>query len=162
MKKIFFVLMFFVVIIGCESNETLKEESNTNDEEIEDKQDEMLESAILSYMEQMTGKYLMVDTYETGSKEQQKALDKALTDVNIAVLDIEDKYDSNLPVVKELNNLAESVSFAINELIAGEYSTKVDNSEKVGTYVGEISRNYLDGELPPSVKVHTGMESAFD
>lgn len=47
----------------------------------------------------MTGQYLMIDTHENRSTEP-KVVDKALTEVNLAVLEIEDEYDSNIPVVK--------------------------------------------------------------
>jgi hypothetical protein len=162
LKKLLFVLLFSSLLVGCGSNEESIEVINANDPETEDLKDEMLESRIKAYMEQMTGKYILADTYENKSEQQQKLLNEALTEVNLATLEIEDEYNPDLPVVKDLNDLAESVSFAINELLSGEYSTKKENAVTIGGHVGDISRNYLDGELPPSIKGHTGKENAND
>lgn len=112
------------------------------------------------YLTVMTSKYASIGIYEDGSLQQQKMLDEALTDVNIAVLEIEDKYDANIPAVKDLNRLAESLIYTINELQSGNYATTYENAKEVGGHIGEISRNYLDGELPAVIKSQTGLEDA--
>lgn len=156
--------MFFSFwIIGCSPmQDEAKSEETKVDNKTDEKRTEMIDSGIIHYMERMTGKYLLADIYEIGSQDHQKALDEALTEVNLAVLDLEAEYKKDIPVVKDLNDLADSVVFAINEMLAGEYSTRAENSQKIGYLVGEISRNYADGELPASIRIHTGMESAFE
>lgn len=162
MKRIQLLLLSVALLAGCGSSDSVNNEStvDNSDEEVEEKKDEMSESEIMAYMDQMTGKYLLIDTYDDKSEGQQKQLDKALTEVNLAMLEIEDEYEPNIAVVKDLDKLAESIKFAINELLQGNYATKVDNSKEVGKHVGELSRAYLDGELPPIIKAVTGQDSA--
>jgi PBP1b-binding outer membrane lipoprotein LpoB len=162
MKKLLIVAMCVLVglfMVGCGGGGDSGEKPAT--EAVNEKQDEMTEKAVMYYLTAMTSKYISIDNYESKSPQQQKMLDEALTDVNIAVLEIEDKYTADIPAVKDLNQLAESIIYAIKELQSGNYVTKHENAKEVGGYIGEVSRNYLDGELPAVVKAQTGLESAY-
>lgn len=162
MKRLLVVSMCVLLgmfMVGCGCNGGSGDKPAT--EAVSEKQDEMTEKAVMYYLTAMTSKYISVDIHENKSPQQQKMLDEALTDVNIAVLEIEDKYDANIPAVKDLNRLAESIIYAINELQSGNYATTYENAKEVGGHIGEISRNYLDGELPSVIKSQTGLEDAY-
>ncbi|MEK5108182.1 hypothetical protein MHI57_15910 [Cytobacillus sp. FSL K6-0129] len=159
MKKTIFILLLSILLTGCSSNESTNNISDS-DEENTEKHTEILESGVMYYMTLIISKYSSVDTLATTKEEEQKILNEALTDVNIAVNEMQHEYDSEIPAIKELNQLADAVIYAINDLLEGNYNTKLENSEKVGNYIGEISRNYLDGELPSVIKSMTGLENA--
>lgn len=159
MRKPLLFLLFSLLLVGCGVNETVKEESNTDNIEKEDKLDEMLDSGILAYMEQMTGKYLSIGLYSDSKEKQQKYINEAITDVRLAVSEIEEQYSEDIPVVQDLLSLGEVIEDSLNKLLVGDNSTEYEDAQKSGEIIGEISRKYLDGELPPSVRVHTGIEN---
>lgn len=163
-KKLLFVLVaVLLVLAGCggkDENNTNKDKDNGIKQEVTVKKEEMLDSAVMYYLTAMTSKYVSVDTYAINKEQKIKMLNEALTDVNIAVLELEDEYSPDIPAVKDLNQLAKSVTYAIDEMLAGNDSNARENSENVGYYVGEISRNYLDGELPAVIKAATGLDNA--
>ncbi|RST57629.1 hypothetical protein D5F11_021450 [Siminovitchia terrae] len=158
MKKITLALAFSLLLIGCASaSESAK--TPITDASSEEKNEGMSEDSILLYMELITGKYLTVDMYEKDSTRQLEVITKALLDVDSAVSEIEEEYPDD-QAAKELLKLADAVEVALNKLLIGEHATKGSYSEKTGEIIGDISRTYLDGELPPSVRIHTGVENA--
>lgn len=155
MKKLLFVLLSIFVLIACSSNdETVSDSSNEvdiNGDDVE-KLDDMTKKDIMAYIDQMVGKYLKLGTYEPGSAEEQDEIDEILTDINLAISDMEAKYESNISIVKDFKKLADSVRDALDNWVDGEYEAILNNSKEIGSRVAEISRNYLDGETPDTLK----------
>lgn len=137
-------------------NDDTREEAYVEEEV---KKIEMSENLAYAYLEQLTGNYLLIDVHEDRSPEKNKALDLALTELNITTTEIKDEYIQDSPMVKDLLEISDFVKFAIDEMLLGEYSTKYDNSVKAGGLVGDFSRAYLDGKLPPTIRGVTGIES---
>ncbi|MTD30195.1 hypothetical protein [Planomicrobium sp. YIM 101495] len=162
MRKLFLVLFVSISLAGCSSNENSAESVDLTAEDESQKHEDILPIGILAYAEQITGKYIMTDMYEDGEEKQLQLLTKASIDVELAMIELEADYDPDIPAVKDLIELAVSVDNALDEMIIGEFSTKYDNSVEAGQLLGELSRNYLDGELPPTVKAFTEKESAND
>lgn len=155
MKKLLFVLLSIFVLIACSPNdETVSDSSNEvdiNGDDVE-KLDDMTKKDIMAYIDQMVGKYLKLGTYEPGSAEEQDEIDEILTDINLAISDMEAKYESNISIVKDFKKLADSVRDALDNWVDGEYEAILNNSKEIGSRVAEISRNYLDGETPDTLK----------
>ncbi|SHH74614.1 hypothetical protein [Virgibacillus chiguensis] len=161
MKKALFILFFSVLLVSCGAQDT-EETGVSGDVEAEEKHDEILESGILAYMEQMTGKYLSVGLYSDSKEKQQKHINEAITDVRLAKSEIEDQYKRNIPVIQDLLSLGDIIEESLNKLLVGDSSTEYEDSKRIGEIIGDISREYLDGELPSSVKIHTGIENSSE
>lgn len=162
MKRLLYVLLLSVLLVGCSSDSNSETRSVENDSAEIEKRDEMLPSGVLAYLEQMTGKYLSIGLFSDTKEKRQKFISEAITDVRLAMNEINDEYDENLPVVKDLLRLGEVTEDALNKLLVGDNSTEYEDSQKGGQIIGDISREYLDGELPPTIRIMTGIENAND
>ncbi|KAA0941580.1 hypothetical protein FQ087_20705 [Sporosarcina sp. ANT_H38] len=162
LKGFFILLLASILLVGC--SESKKEPEVNKADQVEETKTlkEITPNLIISYMEMLTGDYLMTDHYQTGGKEQLQKLGKAAVDIDAISMELKEEYEQDIPAVIDLLKLAETVDEAIDQMINGEFSTKYDNSVKVGQVVGDISREYLDGKLPPTIKVITGKENADD
>lgn len=161
MKRLIYLTLTALILFGCSSGlkkEIEKEAAASKNE----KRDEMSSAEILYYMENMTWRYLSVDLFSHTGEKQLKYLTEAALDVKSSTLEIEQEFDSNIPVVPDLLKLGVVIEGALNELLMGDKSTKYDNSVKIGQIIGDISREYIEGELPPTTKRLTGMENAND
>lgn len=164
-KSIYLILLLslLLVLAGCGNTEnTTKVKKDENTSVISDKQQEMSSDNIILYMEQMTWRYSTSDTLNHTGEKELEYLTKAILDVQSSVLEIEHDYDSDIPVVQDLLELGAVIENALNKLRAGDKSTKYEDSVKSGEIIGDISKKYLNGELPPTIKRITGIENTND
>ena len=161
MKRFILLTLTTLILFGCSGGSKVEIEKDAVAAENE-KRDEMSSAEILYYMEKMTWRYLSVDSFSHTGEKQLKYLTEATLDAKSSTLEIEYEFDRNIPVVPDLLKLGAVIEDALNELLMGDESTKYDNSVKIGQIIGDISREYLEGELPPTTKRLTGMENAND
>ncbi|WP_339147650.1 hypothetical protein [Sutcliffiella sp. BMC8] len=154
MKKLIILFTSLFFLVAC--SDEIKEDAYVEEEE---KKVEMSENLAFAYLEQLTGNHLMLDIHEDGSPEKNKALDLALTELNITTTEIKDEYNQDSPIVKDLLEISDVIRFSIDEMLMGEYSTKYENSVQAGGLVGDFSRTYLEGKVPPTLRAVTGIES---
>ena len=158
MKKIFIVLALSIILLtGC-GNTTEPDAELT--ESNEQKRTEMLEAGVMLYLTEMTNNFSSAYTIATTKEQRNEYLNKAITDINLAVYEIEDKYEEGVPPTNELFELAEKLKLTIDAGLEGDNNVAYDYSVETGEIIGRISREYLDGELPTAFKIMTGLDSA--
>lgn len=159
MKRILFILLVsLLVVTGC-SNDIAKEDVNTDDPVSMEKKDEMLDSAIKMYLNNMTMNFSSAFTIAVTHEDKMKYLNDAITDINLSVLEIEEKYTRNTPPTEELLELADILLITIEHEMLGETESAYDSARDAGVIIGELSRKHLDGELPIGIKLMTGKEN---
>jgi len=149
-KKYLFILLSIVLIslVACgDGNETQK----PAEEPIKEKKTEMGKYTALNYMEEMTGRYLGIDDHKTGSFEEKSEIQASISKSESILAEIEEEYDTEQPLIKELTILANAIKGVSEQMLEGEYDK--DRAVLIGEQVGEISRTYLDDELPPTLKI---------
>lgn len=151
MKRTLLFLVLSFILLGCDSNQEIingKEKDIVSDAT---KQDKMLDSGVNLYLNQMTAKYTSAFTVSITEEDKMKYLNEAITDINLAVLEIEDEYEEGAPPTDELFKLADLLLLNIEQVMTGEesYSTARD----AGEIIGDLSREYLDGELPIGIQL---------
>lgn len=146
-KKIVAILALLFVLVGC----GVSSEEYSDLEETE-KYTEMTESGVMAYLMQMTN--MFSNAYTTATTEEKKIeyLNEAITDINLAVYEIEDKYEEGTPPTDDFFKLANVLKDTIDNEMLGENNEAYENARKAGKLIGDISNNYLDGELPPALK----------
>ncbi|GGB61316.1 hypothetical protein GCM10011409_43200 [Lentibacillus populi] len=153
MKKLLVLLVFLsLVLSACGDNSDDVDASGDDAEEVTEKQSEMTEKATLNYLEQITYRYLKGSDLENGSFEQKSELNAAMARCDAIVEEIEEKYSVEDPLPSKIINLSKKVKDASQEILDGNYETNYDNAVLIGEELGEISKTYLDGELPPTAK----------
>lgn len=158
MKNIFIVLVLSIILLtGC-GNTTEPDAELT--ESNEQKQTEMLEAGVMLYLTEMTNNFSFAYTIATTKEQRNEYLNKAITDINLAAYEIEDKYEEGAPPTNELFELAEKLKLTIDAELEGDSDVAYDYSVETGEIIGQISREYLDGELPTAFKIMTGLDSA--
>lgn len=160
MKRLVIFALLFVFLAGCDNNSI----PNPSDGEIEaiEQKDEMLDSAVRYYLNELTNKYSQAYLYSMSNEEKMNTLNEAITDINIVVMEIEDDYQEGVPPKNELLDLADALLETINHELIGDTDAAYDSSYRAGKIIGDLSREYLDGELPIGIKLMTEKESAFD
>jgi len=162
LKKTLFVLFLSLLLVGCGSNDADVEDSNAGYTEKVEKHDEMLDSGVEYYLTLMTSKYSSAYNASLTNEDKMKHLNEAITDINIAVLEIEDEYEKGVAPTAELLKLADALLLTIeNEMLSDSEGT-YDSSRDAGVIIGDLSREYLDGELPIGIQVMTGKDNADD
>lgn len=162
MKRILFILLFFVLLSGCSNDEESAKETNASNSGIEEKHDKMLDSGVRLYLNQMTTKYANAYTVSFTDEDKMKYLNEAITDINLAVQEIEDTYEEGTPPTEELLELADLLLQTIENEMLGDVDSAYESAYEAGVIIGDLSREYLDGELPIGIKLMTEKESAFD
>lgn len=155
MRQALFLFIATLLLVGCSG--VGNAETNDNSEV----RDAITNNEMILFLEEMTGKYLMTDKV-TGDDSRYRTISEAITDVRLAMFELEDDYDDSLPEVRGLLELGIIIEKSLNELFEGDESSKYEDSVKVGELLGDFSRSFLDGELPPTFKALTGIKNAND
>ncbi|MEN2466722.1 hypothetical protein [Ornithinibacillus sp. JPR2-1] len=151
MKKYLLILIFFVLLAACNTETaTEPEEFEGNTEE---KRSEMLDKGVEYYLNTMTNKYSSAFTLSTTNEEKAKYLNEAITDINLAVQDIEDNYEEGTPPTQELFDLADSLLKSIESELTGDSESAYDSSYDAGVLIRQLSDEYLGGELPFGIQL---------
>jgi len=159
MKKGLILLFSVLFLVGCGDTD-IESETGVAETEEEEKREEMLETEVMLYLSKMTNNYSSAFIATTSIDEKNEYLTKAITDINLAVLEIEDEFEEGAPPTKELFELAELLKIAIESEIAGDNENAHKYSHEAGAIIGDLSREYLDGELPTALKIMTGLDDA--
>lgn len=162
MKKLIFVLLLFVLLVGCGENDSAEDDVDISATASEEKHTEMLDTGVKMYLNQMTAKYSSAFTVSLTSEDKIKYLNEAITDINIAVYEIEDEYEEGTPPTEELFKLADALLASIDYEMIGESEKASNSAQDAGEIIGDLSREYLDGELPVGIKIMTGTDNAND
>ncbi|MCM3110639.1 hypothetical protein [Lederbergia lenta] len=158
-KKIIVSLSIFVFLLAGCGREELKPKDVVGSKEVSTASDEITKIEFEYYITLISGKYLSTDIYERNSERYNKVVVEALLDVESAKQELNEKFKSGTPGLSDLLNLAGATETALNKLLDGEYATRSEYANKAGQIMGDISRTYLDGELPSIVKTYTGVEN---
>lgn len=148
MKKIFIILIAVTLLLSACGNT-----ADVAEIEEPEKRTEMSESGVNLYLQKLTGKYSSAYTIARTKEDKMKYLNEAITDINLAVYEIEDEYEEGTPPTKELLELAEHLLDIIDYEMLGENTKAYDSSYQAGIIIGELSDEYLDGELPIGIKL---------
>lgn len=151
MKKILFVLLAAVLLVGCSDSGRVESTNDVSTTET-DKKEEMTDTAVKMYLSQMTGKYSLAFTTSANNEQKNNQLNEAITDINLAVIDIQDNYESSANAVSELIDLSEHLLDTINHELLGERESAYDSAYESGIIISELSNEYLDGELPVGIR----------
>jgi len=161
LKKFIFVMLFPVVLFAaCGGSEETTDDVITEEAAPNEKRSEMLDSAVMLYMNQMTMNYSNAFTTSATKEDKMEYLNEAITDINLTVYEIEDEYKEGVPPTDELFQLADHLLDSIDFEMMGEGEEAGNSARDAGVIIGDLSREYLDGELPVGVKMMTGMEDA--
>lgn len=160
MKKIVLVLFLLVLLVACSSNdeqsaddEISEDVETVNAEESEKK--EMSKTDALYYLESITKEYMGISTHDVFDEDTINLLETGIDNIDLAIEEMEEEFDSSDPLmlaVKEMGDVVKNISEDL--LAAPEVNGEMvgEGSHEIGIYLGEISRDYLDGELPPTVE----------
>ena len=159
MKKVLSLLLVSMFVLGACGSATGVEPTMTEESE---KRTEMLSSGVSLYLQQMTSKYSSAFTMAFTKEDKMKYLNEAITDINLAVQEIEDEYEEGTPPTDELFKLADLLLDTIDYEMTGGSVGSDDSAYNAGLIIGDLSREYLDGELPIGIKLMTGKENAND
>lgn len=151
MRKLLFVLLTAVLLVGCSDSGEVESTSNGSATET-DKKEEMTDTAVKMYLSQITGKYSLAFTTSANNEQKNNQLNEAITDINLAVIDIQDNYESSANAVSELIDLSEHLLDTINYELLGETESAYDSAYESGIIIRELSDEYLEGELPVGIR----------
>lgn len=117
------------------------------------KKETISELGVKLYLEKMTGKIILVDQYEKGSNSYISQLLEAQDDVNDTIDEIkEGNYSlSTAEASGALLDLSETVNSLIDAGINGNYDEVYELSKTMGSKVNQITNDFGDGELPPTI-----------
>jgi|SRR5690625_3322062 len=132
--------------------ELLFEQQKNNPESLSHKE-------VMSHLLGMTSKYSMAYTTGISSDEKLRYLNEAITDINLEMIEIEDKYDDGTPPTNKLLQLADTLLLSIDMEFTGDRQGAYEQAVNAGEIIGELSKEYLNGELPIGIKNMTGIEN---
>ena len=155
MRKYLFLLITALVLAACgNANVDIKVENN----EIE----EMTDTTVKLYLHKLTSKYSIAYTPLLEKDKKLEYLNEAITDINLVVLDIEDDYETDIHPADKLLKLADVLLDGIDAEILEDEELAYNKSVKAGEIIGDLSREYTDGELPTGIQTLTGKKYADD
>ncbi|ARK28783.1 hypothetical protein [Halalkalibacter krulwichiae] len=148
MKKVLLLLLSCIWVLGAcgaDAEEVVSED-------VAEKKTEMTDTEALNYLEQITYRYIEGVNEENGSFEQKSALQAGLRACDTVIAEIEEEYGGDVTVASEIIDLANGVKNTMREVLDGNYDDLEDKNYAIGVLIGSISEEYLDGELPPTLK----------
>jgi len=149
-KKLIMAIMAIVLLVGCSDNEEI--ETIPVEGEKEPQQEVMMNSKVKYYLSALTGSYAMAYNISSSDEDKMSRLNDAITDINLAVMEIEDEYTSDVEPTEDLLRLADLLLDIIDNELLGDLESAYENSVKAGEIIGKLSTDYLDGELPIGIK----------
>lgn len=150
MKKVLLLTIgLLLFLIACGPKETT--EPIEEDDPIE-KKDEMTETTALHYLEEVTYRYVNASELPVDSFEQTSELQAGVSRSESIIEEIESEYATEEGLPKEIIELAKLTKEACQDILDGNYDADYDNSFAIGEKLGQISSEYLDGEMPPTIK----------
>lgn len=151
MKKVLFLILSLVLLTACNGGSEATADTEESEPEVS-KSSEMAETAALNYLEQITERYLNSVEHEDGSFEQKSELQAGIKRCEAVIAEIEDKYEEDLTIASELIDLANGVKNTLQDMLDGNDDDLKSKNHAIGVLIGNISEEYLDGELPPTLK----------
>ena len=152
MRKVLFLLLMAALLVSCGNKAKVDTSEVAEVEEIE-KKEEMRDSAVKYYLSNMTNNYASAYTVATDKEVKHDYLNKAITDINIAMLEIEEEYVTGLSPASNLLELGESLKSSIEADMIGETQEAYNYAVEVGEIIGALSNEYLDGEMPTALQI---------
>lgn len=153
MKRLLIVSMCVLLgmfMVGCGCNGGSGDKPAT--EAVSEKQDEMTEKAVMYYLTAMTANYSSAYTVAINKDQKNEYLNKAITDINIAMSEIENEYEEGVPPTSELLELGKILKLVIEADMLGDNEGAYEYAVKSGEIIGDLSREYLDGDLPIGIQ----------
>lgn len=155
-KALLLVFASILIFAGCNSSSE-KESAKTKESE---KQTEMTSTEVELYLTQMTNKYSLAFTASVTQEDKMNYLNEAITEINETVEEIQNKYENGTSPADELLELADILLDTIDYELRGNVEKAQDSAYESGVIIGDISREYLEGELPVGIQMMTGIENA--
>lgn len=159
MKKYLILSMILLLLTACGNEEDInsveKEDSKEDSVKDDDKSNEkdiISYLEIMEYLERLTAPYIelaeMMETDIDSIYEEVHKKHQELDDISLEVLEeLKEEYDEEVGAVKKLIKLASTIQDMVNNK-KDDMSHIVWYSEYVGEMVGDISRMYLNDNLP--------------
>ncbi|MCR1290101.1 hypothetical protein [Shouchella clausii] len=160
MRKVLLVLLSVFMLSACGGKSEMPADAET-EESVSEKNNEMTATAALNYLEQITERYLNSVEYEDGSFEQKSELQAGIKRCEAIISEIEEKYKADLPIATEMIDLANGVKNTLQDMLDGDNNNLENKNHAIGILIGNISGEYLDGELPPTLKYNLEMDKRY-
>lgn len=151
MKIITLLLSSLFVMAGCSTHSQPTEESSVVLEE-------MNKEKAMIHLEEITYRFVNASLDENGSFDQKSEAQAGLSRIESERADITVNYDTSEPKVSEILSIAEWTEKALKEMLAEDFNAATGTAEIVGGEISEYSKEYLDGELPPTLKTMLRIE----
>lgn len=113
---------------------------------------EMSETDLVYYLEEITFRLIEANKEEAGSYKQKSFLDAAVAKSESTVQKLKEKYENDLPVIMDLEILAEYNKEVAQKSLSGDLEALTGGLIMVEIRVERIAEKHLGGVVPEMFK----------
>ena len=157
LRRLLLMIGTALLMVSCTNDNNDSGDFSSNDMEEVIVEEEMTVIKAKDHLEEISYRLVNAAYDEEGSFEKRSEIQAGLNKINSQREIINETYDTNESITRDLLLIADSVEETLN-LMLNESNEAYDSSVETGKLIGIYSTNYLDGELPPSLQTMSDIE----